>query len=261
VFVSRAERRRARGKAHDATVKQIREIDGKQIVFERKPVEKLREKDLERVPVPEPHGNAADPKKLRDQMVEALRAWIIAGKPKDRPPLSPKGDVIRKVRVATKDHVAVELRGGTVDRGDMARVDVFRKANKKGKWEFYVVPIYPHQIAKMDRPPDRAVVAYKPDEEWKLVDSSFEFLWWLTSMSFVEMVKTNGESIEGYFRGLHRGTGAANVSVHSTLEKGGATDGIGVKTLSSLKKFTVDRLGRKFEVSREVRTWRGKACI
>ena len=36
VFVSRAERRRARGKAHDATIKQIREIDGERIVFERK---------------------------------------------------------------------------------------------------------------------------------------------------------------------------------------------------------------------------------
>ena len=30
VFVSRAERRRARGKAHDATVKQVREIDGEE---------------------------------------------------------------------------------------------------------------------------------------------------------------------------------------------------------------------------------------
>jgi hypothetical protein len=34
--------------------------------------------------------------------------------------------------------------------------------------------------------------------------------------------------------------------------------GIGLKTLASFKKFTVDRLGRKFEVVREQRTWRGK---
>ncbi len=262
VFVSRAERRRARGKAHDATVKQIREIDGEHVVFERKPIEKLAEKDLELIPVPEPYGGIVNPAKLRDDLVELLRTWIDKGKPKspDQLPRSPKGDIIRKVRVKSRDNVAISMRDGTVDRGDMARVDVFRKKNRRGKWEFYVVPIYPHQIATMVRPPDRAVVAYKPEDEWTLVDDSFDFLWSLTSMSFVEMVKTNGEFIEGYFRGLHRGTGAVNVSVHSTLDKDGATNGIGVKTLNSLKKFAVDRLGRKFEVSLELRTWRGKVC-
>jgi CRISPR-associated endonuclease Csn1 len=260
IFVSRAERRRARGKAHDATIKQIREVDGEQVIYERKAVEKLTEKDLDLIPVPEPYGKAADPKRLRDEMVEALRAWLVAGKPKDQVPRSPKGDVIRKVRVATKDNVAVRVNGGTVDRGDMARVDVFRKKNKKGKWEFYVVPIYPHQIATMQAAPNRAVIAYKSDEEWTLLDNSFEFIWSLNAMSYVEITKSNGVVIEGYFRGLHRGTGAANVSKHWTLEKNGASDGIGIKTLADFKKFTVDRLGRKFEVSREVRTWHGKAC-
>lgn len=262
VFVTRAERRRARGKAHDATVKQIREVNGEKIVYERKAIEKLSEKDLNLIPVPAPYGKIGDPKKLRDNMVESLRAWIAAGKPKgdDKLPRSAKGDVIRKVRIATKDKVNIELRGGSVDRGDMARVDVFRKMNKKGKWEFYVVPIYPHQIATMETPPNKAVIAYKPDDAWTPIDSSFEFLWSLSAMSYVEMTKSNGEFIEGYFRGFHRGTGAANVSAHWTLDKNGADDGIGVKTLSNFQKFTIDRLGRKFKVSREVRTWHGKAC-
>lgn len=262
VFVSRAERRRARGKAHDATIKQIRKIDGENVVYIRKAVENLTEKDLDLIPVPAPYGKIADPEKLRDEMVASLRAWIAAGKPKGeaKAPRSPKGDIIRKVRLATKDKVAVSISGGTVDRGDMARVDVFRKQNKKGKWEFYVVPIYPHQIATMDEPPNRAVVAYKSEEEWTLIDTSFEFLWTLNAMSYVEIVKPSGEFFEGYFRGLHRGTGAMNISSNKTLEKAGSNDGLGVKTLSSFKKFTIDRLGRKYEVLREVRTWRGKAC-
>ena len=260
VFVSRAERKRARGKAHDATIKQIREVEGEQVVYERKAVEKLNEKDLALIPVPEPYGKAADPKKLRDDMVEALRGWIAAGKPKDRLPRSPKGDVIRKVRVATKDKVAVEINGGTVDRGDMARVDVFRKQNKKGKWEFYVVPIYPHQIAVMESPPDRAVKSGGGnDNEWPSLDHTTEFLWSIHSMSFLEITKSDGETIEGYFRSLDRNTGAITVSPQITSSE--IRKGIGIKTLSSLKKFAVDRLGRKFEVSREVRTWRGKACI
>jgi CRISPR-associated endonuclease Csn1 len=258
VFVSRAERRRARGKAHDATIKQIREMDGEALVYERKAVEKLTEKDLALIPVPAPYGKIADPKKLRDEMVETLRAWIAEGKPKDKLPRSPKGDIIRKVRVATTDKVAVKVNGGTVDRGEMARVDVFRKKNKKGKWEFYVVPIYPHQIATMDSPPDMAVKGGGDDSSWTLIDDTAEFLWSLFPMSFLEIVKPDGEVIEGYLRSLDRNTGAIKISPHVTTDA--IRKGIGVKTLSSLKKLTIDRLGHRFEVSREVWTWRGKAC-
>jgi len=258
VFVSRAVRMRARGKAHDATIKQIRKIDNKDVVLERKPVEKLTEKDLDLIPTPAPYGKIADPKKLRDELVESLRAWIVAGKPKDDLPRSPKGDPIRKVRIKTNDKIAVAINGGTADRGDMARVDVFQKINRKGKPDFYVVPIYPHQIATMETPPDLAVTAAKPEAEWPRIDSSFDFAWSLNAMDYVEAIKSGGEVIEGYFRGLDRATGAIGISPHFTNKE--IAKGIGVRTLISFKKFTVDRLGRKHQVSREVRTWRGKAC-
>jgi CRISPR-associated endonuclease Csn1 len=77
-------------------------------------------------------------------------------------------------------------------------------------------------------------------------------------MSFLEIAKPDGEVFEGYVRNLDRNTGAITVSPHITTDS--IRKGIGIKTLLSFKKFTVDRLGRKFEVSREVRTWRGKAC-
>ncbi len=261
VFVSRAERPRARGKAHDATIRQIREIDGEEVVFERKAIEKLTEADLDRIPVPAPYGAIVDPAKLRGETVAALRAWIAAGKPKgeDKLPRSPKGDVIRKVRVESKNKVGIRLNGGAVDRGEMARVDVFRKANKKGVWQYYLVPIYPQEIATMDAPPMRAVVAYKDEGDWPVMDSTFEFLWSIESMVFLQAVKTSGEIVDGYFRGLHRGTGAVALSSHKNSEE--VITGIGVKTLASFKKFRVDRLGlSRAEVIREVRTWHGKAC-
>ena len=258
VFVSRAERRRARGKAHDATVKQVREVDGEHIVYERKAVEKLTEKDLERIPIPAPYGRIADPAKLRDELVETLRAWIAAGKPKDNPPRSPKGDLIRKVRVATNAKVGVRLNGGTVDRGEMARVDVFRKANKKGRLQFFLVPVYPHEIAIMEGPPMRAVLQTKPENEWPVVDSTFEFLWSINQKSWLCATKTNGEIVEGYFRGLDRATGNITLSAHENSDA--IVRGLGVKTLSSFQKFAVDRLGHKSEVPRELRTWRGRVC-
>ncbi len=276
VFVSRAERRRARGKAHDATVRQVRgadgkklfnnslsEINGEKIVYERKLItdKGFKESDLDKIPIPAPYGNIADPKRLRDDMVESLRAWIRNGKPKDDPPHSPKGDVIRKVRVATDKKAAIELSGGAVDRGDMARVDVFKKSNKKGKVGYYLVPIYPHQVAdpqKWPDPPHGAIVAHKEEEEWTPIDSTFEFLFSLSIHDYIEVAKSDGVFIGGYYKGVDRAGGQITVAQHNNLQA--QTRGIGSKTLFAFKKFTIDRLGHKFEVPREVRTWRGKAC-
>jgi CRISPR-associated endonuclease Csn1 len=261
VFVSRAERRRARGEAHAATIKQVREVDGAQVVFERKAVEKLTLADLDNIPVPEPYGKIGDPAKLRNEMVADLRRWIEAGKPKDDLPRSPKGDVIRKVRVANRDKVAVEVRGGTADRGDMARVDVFAKADKRGRRRYFLVPVYPHQIADwktFPRPPDRAVIAYEAEKDWTQIDGSYQFLFSLHANSLVEAAKADGEVILGYFKGLHRGTGAIALAPHENPRQ--IRGGIGAKTLMRFRKLAVDRFGYTSEISREDRTWHGEVC-
>ncbi len=248
VFVSRAERHRARGEAHAATIKQVRERDGKMVVFERRAVEKLTLADLERVK--DADRNAV--------IIDAVRTWIEAGKPKDALPRSHKGDVITKVRVATKDKVGVSVRGGTADRGDMSRVDLFRKADAKGRARFYVVPVYPHQIATLDRPPNRAVDAYKEESEWTYVDENFDYLFSIYSNSLIEIVKTDGEVVRGYFKGLDRSVGALALAQHNNpLNR---RTGLGVRTLLSIRKFNIDRLGIISEIVRETRTWHGVVC-
>lgn len=260
VFVARAERRRARGKAHDATVRHIAVRDGEQKVYERKKVTDLKLADLARVKDQERNA----------PLIESLRKWIDAGSPKDAPPLSPKGDPIAKVRLVTKGKVNIPFNTGnperlaTVDRGEMARVDVFRKANKREKFEFYLVPIYPHEIATMETPPMRAAAPLTSEEDWPNLDESFEFLWSISPMSYLEAIKKNGEVVEGYYRGMNRWTASVAVSQHANAMA--IIDGVGVKTLTSFKKFSVDRFGRKFEVKNELRTWRGetwrgKDCI
>jgi len=251
VFVSRAERRRARGEAHAATIRQVRERDGKMVVYERKRVADLKLADLERMKDGE----------RNEAVVAALRAWIAAGKPKDALPCSPKGDVMRKVRLATDGKVAVELRGGTADRGEMVRVDVFREPGGKRRDRFHLVPIYPHQVADRvgwPKPPDRAVVAYKPEDEWTVVGPGFAFLFSLYPNNFVEVIKSDGEAIRGYFKGAHRGTGAINVAEHHSAND--THNGIGAKTLLAFSKLSVDRLGQTHTIAKENRTWHGVAC-
>ncbi len=258
VFVSRADRHRARGEAHAATIKQVRQVDGAAVVFERKAVEKLTIGDLDNIPMPEPYGKIADPGKLRDELVATLRAWIEAEKPKGAPPRSPKGDVIRKVRVATKDKVAVSVRGGTADRGDMARVDVFAKANKRGKREFYLVPVYPHEVAGSASPPDRAPAPHVDRANWTPIDPTYDFLFSLHQNSLVEAVSAKGQVFYGYFKGYDIAGG--NLGVATPENSRQLSGRPGAKTLLSFRKFSVDRLGQVSEVKEEIRTWHGEAC-
>jgi CRISPR-associated endonuclease Csn1 len=258
--VSRAEAARARGKAHDATIKQIRDIDGEERVFERRSIEKLSESDLDLIPVPLPYGRVSDPQKLRDMTVEALRAWIRAGKPKDEAsqPRSPAGDRIRKVRVMTTAKVAVRLNGGTVDRGEMARIDVFTKPNRHGRDEFFLIPIYPHEIATLPSPPDRAIQGGGNEAKWPVIDAGYTFRFSLNSMTLISVLKPDGEIIEGYLRNLDRNTGALTVS--SINDSTQIRKGIGPRTVLRLQKLRIDRLGNISEVHSETRTWHGKAC-
>jgi CRISPR-associated endonuclease Csn1 len=251
IFVARPERRRARGEGHAATIRQVKERDGALVVYERKPITDLSEKRLQDIKDPE-----------RNQgVIEAIREWISNGRPADSLPRSPAGHEIRKVRLRTKGKPAVHVRGGTADRGEIVRVDVFVRPNKRGKDEFYLVPIYPHHVMnKRDwlMPPMRAVVAYKDEEDWTLIDHSFVFRFSLYPRSFVEAVKSTGEVFEGYFAGMDRSTGAISLQSHNNRKD--SFRGLGAKTLLTMKKYSVDRFGVRSEVKSEVRTWHGVVC-
>lgn len=251
VFVARAERRRARGQGHAATIKGVKTTDEGTTVYERKTVEKLTLKDLERIPDLERNV----------KLVEALRAWIDDGKKKGTKPISPQGHPIGKVRLKTTDKVAVEVRGGTADRGDMVRVDIFTKPNKRGRDDFYAVPIYPHQVmdpADWPEPPNRAVQQGSDEVNWPVMDDKFLFRFSVASLSLLQLVKSNGEVVEGYFRGLDRATG--NIAVSKVQSKTLVQKGLGIRTLLAFRKFQVDRLGRRFEIVSEQRTWHGAVC-
>jgi CRISPR-associated endonuclease Csn1 len=183
-------------------------------------------------------------------VIEAIREWIASGRPADSLPRSPAGDEIRKVRLRTKGKPAVQVRGGTADRGEIVRVDVFARPNKRGKDDFYLVPIYPHHVTnKRDwpMPPMRAVVAHKDEEDWTLIDHSFAFRFSLYPRNFVEVVKSTGEVFEGYFGGMDRSTGAITLQSHNDPKN--SFRGLGAKTLLTMKKYSVDRFGVRSEVT------------
>ena len=251
VFVARPERRRARGEGHAATIRQVKERDGRKVAFERKAVSSLKVSDLDRIKDPDRNG----------AIIAAIRNWMDDGRKADTLPRSAKGDIISKVRISSPNKPAVLVRGGSADRGEMTRVDVFSMVNKRGKEEWYLVPIYPHQV--MDKrgwphPPMRSVAANKDEDEWGLIGESHRFRFSLYPRTYVQIIKPNGEQLAGYFQSLNRSTGAINLFIHNDTKV--TFRSIGARTLKSFVKHSVDRFGHKFVVHEEVRTWHGVAC-
>jgi CRISPR-associated endonuclease Csn1 len=120
------------------------------------------------------------------------------------------------------------------------------------------VPVYPHEVETLRAPPSRAVDAHKDEADWTRIDSSFQFTFSIYGHSYIEITKPDGEVVQGYFKGLHRSTGAISLADHDNLLS--LRSGLGARTLLALRKYQVDRLGRRFEVKSEVRTWHGVAC-
>ncbi len=253
VFVARAERRRARGKAHDATLRHVAVRGGRRVLFERKSVEELTRADLDRV----------KDKERNQALVAALRVWMDAGKPKDQPPRLGPAE-IRKVRLAMNERIGVEIDTGNSDRpasaarGGLVRLDVFRQCGKSGQERYYFAPAYRHEIATSARPPMRVAKGCVDESRWIPINTSFEFLFSLYPMNLVEMTKPDGETILGYFRGFDRHTGALAVSEVS--DSSSIRRGIGARNLLRFRKLQVDRLGNVHAVEREPRLWRGTVC-
>lgn len=277
LFVARPERRRARGEGHAATIRRVETRDDRQIVYERKPIGALKESDL--LLIKDPERNA--------RLIAALKEWIAAGKPTDPDKLpripsfgkkdgnaqdkesddeetssrSQRDNIVKKVRLVARSKPAVMVRGGTADRGEMVRVDVFSKPNKKGKVEWFLVPIYPHQVMNKKawpQPPMRAVVAHKDESEWTVLGPEHSFRFSLYPGSHVETLRSNGTLTSGYFAGLDRSGGS--ITLKSNRDPTTLFRGIGTKTLAKIVKYSVDRFGTRSEVKNEVRTWHGEAC-
>ena len=260
VTVSRPERRKETGEAHEATIRRVRvrvdpDAGAVRQVYERKLIDKVTLKDLQKLENPERHQD----------LIKAVTAWLAADK-KSRPtyPSMPTGDdrkpgpEIRKLRLPITMNTGVEIRDGFAANGDMVRVDVFKDARG-----FWLVPIYVHQIADKTRhptPPMKACVANKRPEDWAdMSDADFRFS--LYSWSYVRLVNKRGQVIQGYYRATNIHTAAINVSPQNDGSSSAMKQGLGVKLLASFEKYRVDLLGNLSLVTEETRLWRGAACI
>lgn len=244
LFVSRAPQRRNGGAAHKDTIygqpEKMRENGS---VTQKAPLTSLTLKDLDKLI--DPHRNA----RLYDAIRERLEAHNGKGDkafPADNPLRkpdregNPTGPVVRTVTMLIDKLSGIPVRGGIAKNDTMLRVDVFTKAGK-----FHLVPVYVHH--KVTGLPNRAIVAFKDEEEWTLIDDSFGWCFSLYPNDLVRIAQKGKSPILGYYASCHRGTGNLNIWAHDrsvSVGKDGMLEGIGVKTALSLEKLHVDTLGQ-----------------
>ncbi len=246
LFVSRAPNRKMSGQGHMETVKSAKRLD-EGISVLRVPLTQLKLKDLEKMV-----NREREPK-----LYEALKARLEAHKDDPAKAFAEpfykydkagnRTQQVKAVRVeqVQKTGVWVRNHNGIADNATMVRVDVFEKGGK-----YYLVPIYSWQVAKGILP-DRAIVQGKDEEDWTIMDDSFEFKFVLYTNDLIK-VQLKKDSFFGYFIGLDRATGQISLR-HHDLDKSKGKDGIyriGVKTALSFQKYQIDELGKEIRPCR-----------
>lgn len=275
LFVSRAPQRRNSGAAHKETIyaqpESLKEQGG---VTQKVSVTGLKPADVDKLI--DPHRNEKLYAVLRDWLsrreerekhakeiekaakqakraltadeqaeIERLRA--LPRKPDKNG--NPTGPVVRTVTMVIDKLSGIPVRGGIAKNDTMLRVDVF-KSKKDNK--FHLVPVYVHHRVK--GLPNRAVVAFKDEEEWTVMDDGHKFLYSLYPNDFVKITLKKEPQL-GYFAGCDRATGAIALWAHdrnASIGKDGLMR-VGIKTALNVDKFNVDVLGNLYPAPLETR--------
>ena len=247
-IVSKSEQKRGRGAAHGNTIRKVEEgKDTPRLLYERRAIRRLGPSDLGRIPNPEANG----------PLIQALSDWIEAGSPADQPPISPQGDPIRHVRLKLIGKTGVSrdgihIRGGFASYAGLVRVDVYQRNAK-----YAVVPVHAVDVATMPTPPTLCPVNRKLREDWQELTDEHRFLFSVHRNSLLRVTYRDGRVIEGFFRGLEQR--AVRFTLAEVLVPGSLMRAP-VISACAIEKFHLDRLGRRFPVRKETRTWRGKNC-
>lgn len=235
ILVSRMPQRKVSGAIHKDTIRSAKRLADQRISAVRKPLTSLSENDLKNLFDAE--HNELLYALIRRRMAEcdnnAKKAFAEPlHKPlKDGSP----GPMVKGVKVYQTQNTGVSVRAGIADNGGMIRTDVFRKQNKKGTWQYYLVPVY---------------VSHMMGGSLPEVGDSYEFLFSLHSYDLVRVVNAEW-SMLGYYREYNVNTGS--ITLCEPNDSRTCRGSIGTRNLVSFEKFEMGVLGDCYPVSREVR--------
>ena len=259
VFVSRMPVRKITGAAHQETIRSIRKSDGK--IIQRVKLKLLKLSQLENL------VNKQRNIRLYNLLKERLEAH--GDKPEKafaEPVFMPVNDPsktaprINSVRIETSEKSGIIINEGLASNGDMVRVDVFSKPNKKGKPEYYLCPIYVSDFAQKEL--TKKLCTSPNQKEWIEADETFEFLFSVYKNDLLRLASKARETY-GYFVCMDISNASITIRTHDNdptfnpkakkPEDKGKKKGQGVKTLLAFEKYAVDYFGNRHRIHKEQR--------
>ena len=265
-FVSRAPRHKVTGAAHQDTIRSGKE---KGYVISKVALSKLKlDKDGEI----KDYYNPDSDRLLYNALLQRLREFDGDGSkafPEGFEFHKPKADgsegpIVKKVKLIEKSTLNVEARGelGVADNGSMVRIDIFFVEGEG----YYFIPIYVADTVKPELP-NKACVQGKLYENWKeMRENDFVFsiypndLIRVTAKNDISMTVTQKDSslpqkrtvnnVLLYF--IKAGISTATITVEDH-DGAYAVNSLGIKTLLSIEKYTVDPIGNISKVKNEKR--------
>lgn len=174
------------------------------------------------------------------------------------------GPIVKKVKMIKRSTLNVKARGdkGIADNGSMVRIDVFFVEGEG----YYFVPIYVADTVEKELP-NKACVAKKSYDEWKdMNDDNFIFSLYpndLIKITAKKDIKFNvnlkGSTLPKtkllnnafvYYKSANIANGSIEVIINDNAY---LREGLGIKTLKSIEKYSVDAIGNIYKVNKEKR--------
>lgn len=252
ILVSRMPNRTVRGEIHKETVRRIEGENEKGLARTSK---RVKLEDLTPRLLDQMVGRGQD-RGLYEALSERLVAFGGDGKKAFAEPFykptkpgrtAPR---VRAIRVYdSPSSGGIQVRGGLADNGEMVRTDVFERNGK-----YFLVPVYLKDTVASELP-NRAIVAFKPESQWRELDDSYRFVFSLCLNDPIRLVRKSGgteSALGGYFKGTDRSSACISIEAHdsSWLKRGqGVAQGV-----TAFEKYEIDPLGRSVhKVGRETR--------
>ena len=252
IFVSRAIRASVSGQLHDATIRSAKHIEEGFTTLKTQledinlsklenMYDKKRNKKLYNVLKTRLLQFDNDPKKA---FAEPIYMPIKAKKLE----VGVKPHQIKSIKIIDNSVSGIQVHNGFAKNTSMPRVDVFTKLNKKGKREYFLVPIYVSDFGK--DLPNKAISSVKG--KWIKIDETYDFCFSLYPDTLISINPTGKfeDEIIGYYKGTDIDSGRINVDMHDRAE---STKRVSTKTAFSFKKYQVGILGDYYEVKNEKR--------
>ena len=266
IFVSRMPKHKTKGAAHKETIRRSYKQDGHEYTVSKVALTSLKLKNGEI----ENYFNPSSDLLLYNALKERLAMFGGDGsKAFEEPFFKPKSDgsrgpLVKKVKVIDKATLTVPVQNKTAvaDNGSMVRVDVFCVEGDG----YYLVPVYVADTVKSELP-DRAILAHKPYEEWKVMrDEDFVFSLYPNDLVYIRFAKEMKFALvqkdstlakeklikEGFFYYCSTNISGASIGIisHDNTYMIGS---LGVKRLPQIEKYQTDVLGNVAKVGKEKR--------